>query len=79
MFNKKTFDNIFDESYDLINDDISRWEHVINQVTVLSALPKYKWQQKVDSVQNIVDHNFNQIFKIADKEQLDFNTWLKTI
>jgi len=75
----ETFDNIFDESYDTIEDDISRWDSVIYQVNSLSKLKKQEWLEKVNKVKDKLDHNFYQMFKVAEQEEQVFDNWLKQI
>lgn len=53
-----TFSNIIDESYDTIEDPISRTRAAIHQLRYLCTLPQ---QQVFDQCQHILEHNFNHM------------------
>jgi len=78
-FGFKTYDTIFDESYDLIEDDIERWEAVISEVARISRLSDDDHVDMRDSVNNIVDFNYNKMYEIADLAELEFYNWLNTL
>ena len=53
----KTFDKIFDESYQYETDIIKKSAMIVNQLLELSTMSKYKVQNMIESVQDILEHN----------------------
>ena len=53
----KTFDKIFDESYQYEPDIVKRSEMIVNQLIELSTKPKDQILNMIDSVQDILEHN----------------------
>ena len=50
----KTFDGIIDESYDSIEDNITRYNAACREIQKLSLLPQ---QEVLDKIKPIVEHN----------------------
>jgi len=60
----KSFDSIFDESYDMMDNFIDRAYYGVEELIKFCNLPFEEAQAKVNSVQHILDHNkkvFNSI------------------
>jgi hypothetical protein len=57
----KTFDNVIDESYDLIENDEDRYAAAFDQVTKLCHMDQL---QVYEAIQPILDHNYNHIMTI---------------
>jgi hypothetical protein len=58
----RTFGNIWDESYDLAEDDlrITRIAELLKSLDVLSTKAK---QQLFDAAQEVIEHNWNHFYK----------------
>jgi len=54
----KTFDFLFDESYDSDMNQISRVQKVINQLEIFCSKPFEYQKQLINEHQHIIDHNF---------------------
>lgn len=54
----RTFDGIFDESYDSIDNDIDRLNAIESEITRLNTLPAGKWASMLTNIQPIVEHNY---------------------
>ena len=57
----KTFDHIFDESYDLIQDPNQRLEAIMNLVKKISAYPISDIKQMVSKATDVILHNHAKI------------------
>ena len=57
----KTFDHIFDESYDLIQDPNQRLEAIMNLVKKISAYPISDIKQMVSKATDVILHNHDKI------------------
>jgi len=67
----KTFDKIFDESYQYELDISKRSGMIVNQLLELSTMPKYQVQNMIDSVQDILEHNQNLLVSnVRDRASL---------
>ena len=60
----KTFDNIFDESYDLIEDPNQRLEAIMNLVKNISAYPIGDIKQMITKATDTILHNHNNIVSL---------------
>jgi hypothetical protein len=74
----KTFDGIFDESYDLETDDIRRIEKVTSLLKDLNNLSVSERQQIHQACLSIVEHNYNHFYSGAFANTLwtELNTML---
>ena len=54
----RTFDGIFDESYDSIENDIDRLNTVEGEITRLNSLASGKWATMLPKIKSIVEHNY---------------------
>ena len=61
----KTFDKIFDESYQYETDIIKKSEMIVNQLLELSTMPEWKLKNIIDSVRDIVEYNHNLLVSNA--------------
>jgi hypothetical protein len=64
----KTFDCVIDESYDNIEDDITRWEAAMEQVRYLCNQPPHRIISKIC---HIVSHNKKLILTFKHKNMHD--------
>ena len=78
-FGFKTYGDIFDESYDQIEDDVQRWEAVLAEVVKLSKLPRKEYMQLRRSVQHITEYNYNKMYEIADQAESDLRDWIVSL
>ena len=62
----KTFSPWIDESYDLIEDDNARLDAVVAEVERLCNFTDEQWIEWQTGVKDIVEHNFNFMFKQTD-------------
>ena len=60
----KTFNSIIDESYDLENDTITRFEKAFTQIEFLMTLDPVEVYK---SMKEITEHNFNRMFEFRDE------------
>ena len=58
----KTFDSVFDESYDLETDDIRRMARVTQLLKDLDSLSTHERQQIHKACLPIVEHNYNHFY-----------------
>lgn len=58
----KSFDGLFDESYDLMDNFVDRVYYGVEEVKKLCSLDFYEAKKQVESLESIYEHNFN-IFK----------------
>jgi hypothetical protein len=61
----KTFDKIFDESYQYELDITTKSEMIVNQLLELSTMPEWKLKNIIDSVRDIVEYNHNLLVSNA--------------
>jgi hypothetical protein len=54
----QTFDGIFDETYDTIENDIDRLNAVESEITRLNSLASGKWATMLPKIKSIVEHNY---------------------
>ena len=54
----QTFDGIFDETYDTIENDIDRLNAVESEITRLNSLANGKWATMLPKIKSIVEHNY---------------------
>lgn len=64
----KTYDLIFDESYDSIEDPNKRLAHIIRELQSWVNLPQETKENNLAKVQYIVNHNFNLITEYINDE-----------
>ena len=57
----KTYNALFDESYDDIKDDKERGKCIVNEIEKFCLLDRDKKEELVTGVKQIVDHNYNLI------------------
>ena len=66
----KTFDSIFDESYDTIEDSFERLEFIIKQIDSILSKPKEEIQKMYDDVFDICRYNRNLLYtKYSNKNE----------
>lgn len=66
----KTFDSIFDESYDTIEDSFERLEFIIKQIDDILLKPKEEIQKMYDDVFDICRYNRNLLYtKYSNKNE----------
>ncbi len=63
----KTFAKWFDESYDLIEDDILRAEAVTKEVTRLASLSDQQWCEIIREMQPVLLHNQERLRRSAEE------------
>jgi hypothetical protein len=74
-----TFPELFDESYDNIENSLSRVLAILDQVEKFSKLPKYKKDKLFSRILPKLEHNYN-LFKSSEiKHSLDFKHIMDTI
>ncbi len=66
----ETFPELFDESYDSIEDDKERLTMIANEVTRLSTIPEHELRELVKSVKEKLVHNRAQFFKLHPPTEL---------
>ena len=54
----KTFDGIFNESYDSIEDDVERLNAIESEIARLNTLPPIQWASLLTKLEPIVEHNY---------------------
>ncbi len=54
----QTFDGIFDETYDTIENDIDRLNAVESEIRRLNSLANGKWATMLPKIKSIVEHNY---------------------
>ena len=64
----KTFDEVIDESYDLIEDNQTRWNMAYDQVKYLCSQPQ---QPILDQIKSIVDYNYDLMWSTEWRDILD--------
>lgn len=64
----KTFSDIIDESYDEIDDDLTRWMTAFEQVKLLCNLPQ---EEILKTIQSIVEHNYIQVNRNFTQETVN--------
>jgi hypothetical protein len=57
----RTFDGIWDESYDLAEDDV-RIERIASLLRSLDELPTAAKQELFESAQEVIEHNWNHFY-----------------
>jgi len=62
----RTFGNVFDESYDTIEDTIERMEAVATELKRLNNLSNKKFARLIEKTKNAVDHNRDVISKLQN-------------
>jgi hypothetical protein len=76
----KTFDSVWDETYDTISDPVQRLQAIVNLMCEINAWDPVLRQQKLAQAQAIADHNrawfFDQAFSHMIENELETN--LKT-
>jgi hypothetical protein len=75
-FGFKTYSDIIDESYDLIEDDVERWEAVITEVHRLSQLSSDEYIQLYRSVKEISHYNYKKLFEVAQQAEQELYDWM---
>lgn len=75
-FGFQTYSNIFDETYDLIEDDVQRWEAVLSEVAKLSKLPRHEYIELYHEAKHITEFNYNMMYQLADQAEQELNNWL---
>jgi|15BtaG_2_1085339.scaffolds.fasta_scaffold00255_9 hypothetical protein len=75
----RTFGDFWDESYDDIEDDVERWEAVIQCVYNIGKLTTQQWKEQRMNQQDIVRHNFQTLFEVAEKEEQALYEYLHSI
>jgi len=58
----KTFDSVWDESYDMVQDDIARAEQVVQQLSRLDSLSTAEKQKIFEKCIPIIEHNWNWFY-----------------
>lgn len=66
----KTFDGIFDESYDREEDDPTRMLMVVNQIEKLCKMPIDEFHSTMIQCRDICEHNYKLLLSIASKPKL---------
>lgn len=69
----KTFDCLFDESYDTVESWKDRLQHIVQQLDDLcNTTSLEELHQKIQSteVQSILEHNYNRFFELADRSNI---------
>jgi hypothetical protein len=64
----KTFNSIIDESYDAISDYSDRFDAVCDSINKFVSQPIEKIKQDVESVIDILEHNFRHYLILEDLE-----------
>ena len=64
-FGFKSFDSIFDESYDMMDNYVDRVYYGVEELIKFCNLPFEEAKAKVTSIQNILDHN-KKVFEALD-------------
>ena len=54
----RTFDHVIDESYDTIEDDMSRLHAVTQELIRLNSLSYAEFDELIHDCQDVVDHNY---------------------
>jgi hypothetical protein len=67
----KTFDGIFDESYDKIEDVYERLTMIVNEIERLNKLPAHDFQDLLCKCQDIVEHNHKLLIEEINKPTPD--------
>ena len=62
----KTFDGIFDETYDYVQDDDTRLKLIIQEITRLCNQSDHQWLVMQEKLQPIIEHNFNWLMQDKD-------------
>lgn len=62
----KTFDGIFDETYDHVDDDDTRMKLIIREITRLCNMTDKQWLVAQEKLQPIIEHNFNWLMQDKD-------------
>ena len=65
----KTFDDVFDESYDTITDDIDRCEHVTSIIEKMSKLSNTEFDNMLDSCKEACVHNYHKMISLSFQRQ----------
>ena len=58
----QTFDHLWDESYDSIEDDVARWRRAVETVKQLDVLSLDQRQQLSNQAQHVVEHNWHHFY-----------------
>jgi hypothetical protein len=74
----KTFGSIIDESYDDIQDDVERWEAIVQEVKRLSNSSVDDWRKWRKELQDVVAHNFDHMFEYANIEERKLSEWISS-
>ena len=76
----KTFDSVIDESYDTIQDNDARINHVVNQLLWYCKLTQKEKREIANECQEIVDYNFNHFYnEFQDIIVLELLSNVKTV
>ena len=59
----KTFGDFWDESYDLIQDPVQRFDAILKLLEDLSAKPQHELEQMKLDMADILEYNFNHFYK----------------
>ena len=62
----QTFDPLIDETYDTIEDDDIRMEHIVNELNRLCNLSDSELIAFTNNVKDIVEHNYNHFRNTSD-------------
>lgn len=63
----KTFHPYIDESYDQVKSISKRIDMIIEQIKKLKQMNSREWNSFINSISNILDHNYNHILNIRRK------------
>lgn len=77
-----TFDSIFDENYDSMEENVDRINSIINTISKINRMSHEDLTKKIQDVQNITKHNYNHlmnIFQRSVKNEQDLITKLNLV
>jgi hypothetical protein len=58
----RTFDHVWDESYDLEHDHQRRMHMIVNEISKICAVPESKFKRMIEECQSVIDHNHQHFF-----------------
>lgn len=76
----KTFEDILDESYDSITNEIERMETVLHSLVKFDQLCQTNnWNDITDKIKPVLDHNYYHFFELAKKHEKELQAWLYSL
>lgn len=74
-----TFNDVWDEGYDMIHDDVARWEAAVQLLNNNMNKFRDNKQLLVDKCAPIIEHNYNHLLQLSRSEENKLKSWLESL